>query len=172
MDSFRSLYHQHGFELWLLLLVLIVVALFWMFYLHASHRRLESRLESIFNAAGDENTARMLADYLGIVRNTAASVNRIKAEHDQIAALMPSVIRHIGLVRFSPFHDTGGDQSFTLALLNGDRDGIVVTALHSRTESRLYAKPIEQTRSQYSLTPEEREAIDRALHRSPVEASS
>jgi hypothetical protein len=114
----------------------------------------------------------MLVEYLGIVRSTAATVNRIKAEHDQLAAMMPSVVRHVGLVRFSPFHDTGGDQSFALALLDGRGDGVVVTGLHSRTESRLYAKPIEAGTSRYSLTPEEREAMDRALHRVSVASAS
>ncbi len=72
-------------------------------------------------------------------------------------------VRHVGLVRFSPFHDTGGDQSFALALLDGRGDGVVLTGLHSRHDSRLYAKPIEGGSSSYSLTTEEREAMSRAL---------
>jgi hypothetical protein len=78
---------------------------------------------------------------------------------------MPSTIRCVGLVRFSPFHDTGGDQSFALALLDGKGDGVVITGLHSRHDSRLYAKPIERNGSSYSLTPEEREAMERAVSR-------
>jgi hypothetical protein len=87
----------------------------------------------------------------------------MQEQHDDIVHILPSVIRHVGLVRFSPFHDTGSDQSFALALLDGRRDGVVITALHSRTDSRLYAKPVERGTSSYSLTPEERDAMDRAL---------
>jgi hypothetical protein len=172
MDSISTSYGQHAFAFWLALVVVAVLLGIWTFAIHVRSRRLESRLNGLFAGMEDENTTRMLVEYLGIVRSTAATVNRIKAEHDQLAAMMPSVVRHVGLVRFSPFHDTGGDQSFALALLDGRGDGVVVTGLHSRTESRLYAKPIEAGTSRYSLTPEEREAMDRALHRVSVASAS
>ena len=145
---------------------------FWVWRVHRHTRDVDERLNSIFRDAGNENTARLLAEYLGTVRRTAQSVERMQAQHDEIAGLMPTVIRHVGLVRFSPFHDTGSDQSFALALLDGHADGIVLTALHSRTDSRLYAKPVERGSSSYSLTPEERSALERALSREDVSASS
>lgn len=132
--------------------------------------RLEARIDDLFGDSSDENVGRMLAEYLTTVRGTAATVSRIKAEHDDMAAILPNAIRHVGLVRFSPFHDTGGDQSFALALLNGRGDGVVVTALHSRNDSRLYAKPVEQGSSSYSLSPEEREAMAHAMGREMAEA--
>jgi hypothetical protein len=96
----------------------------------------------------------------------------MQAQHDDIVHVLPTVIRHVGLVRFSPFHDTGSDQSFALALLDGRQDGVVLTALHSRTDSRLYAKPVERGSSSYSLTPEERDAMDRALSEQEVVSTS
>jgi hypothetical protein len=168
MDALRSIYDHHAFLLWLALLILVILLGSWIFLVQMHLRRVEGRLEAIFADASNENTARMLAEYLGMVRSTAGAVARMKEEHDQLAAMMPRVIRHVGLVRFSPFHDTGGDQSFALALLDGRGDGVVVTALHSRTDSRLYAKPIERGSSSYSLTPEEREAMDRAFRRTTV----
>ena len=152
--------------------IVTVVLLSWIIVLHRRNRRLEARFNELFGDMTNDNMGQMLAEYLNTVRTTAGSVNRMKAEHDRMAAIMPSVIRHVGLVRFSPFHDTGGDQSFALALLNGQGDGVIVTALHSRSDSRLYAKPVEGGRSQYSLSPEEREAMDRALQRQTVEASA
>lgn len=172
MDALRSTFDHHAFLLWLALLVLVLFVGIWVFLVQMHLRRVEGRLEAIFADASNENTARMLAEYLGMVRSTAGALTRMKEEHDQIAAMMPTVFRHVGLVRFSPFHDTGGDQSFALALLDGQGDGVVVTALHSRTDSRLYAKPIERGQSSYSLTPEEREAMDRAFRRTAVESRS
>jgi hypothetical protein len=136
---------------------------FWTWRVQRYARNVDARLQSIFRDAGDDNTARVLADHLGTVRHTAQSVARMQEQHDDIVHIMPTVIRHVGLVRFSPFHDTGSDQSFALALLDGRRDGVVITALHSRTDSRLYAKPVERGSSTYTLTPEERDAIGRAL---------
>lgn len=163
IDSFHNAYDQHAFVFWLVLLAAVVAVAIWTWRVNRRTHSVEARLNSIFRESGNENTARILADYLNTVRTTAQSVARMQEQHETIVRVMPTVIRHVGLVRFSPFHDTGSDQSFALALLDGRQDGVVITALHSRTDSRLYAKPIERGKSSYSLTPEERDAMDRAL---------
>jgi hypothetical protein len=170
MDSLQTAYHQHAFAFWLVLLLAVLVFGLWLLVVHLQTRRLHTRLESIFAGVSNENTVRMLAEYMNVVRASARTVQHVKSEHEQLAALMPTVIRHVGLVRFSPFHDTGGDQSFALALLDGKGDGVVLTTLHSRSDSRAYAKPIEAGASPYALTPEEIEAIDRAFKRTTVTA--
>lgn len=69
----------------------------------------------------------------------------------------------VGLVRFNPFSETGGDQSFTLALLDGNDTGVIVSSLHSRDNTRLYAKPVEKGKPKgYDFSKEEQEAISRA----------
>jgi len=54
-----------------------------------------------------------------------------------------SHIQHLTLKRFNPFGDTGGDQSFILAILDGNKDGVVITSLHSRENTRFYVKSVE-----------------------------
>jgi hypothetical protein len=172
MDTFHVAYNQHAFIFWLVLVAGMVALGFWTWRVSRYAQSVEARLDSVFRESGNENTARVLADYLGTVRSTAQSVARMQEQHDGIVRIMPTVIRHIGLVRFSPFHDTGSDQSFALALLDGSRNGVVITALHSRTDSRLYAKPVERGKSSYALTPEERDAMGRALEgEGPVPAT-
>jgi hypothetical protein len=163
VSSFQSAYAAHGFAFWLALLVALFVVALWTWRVQRLARDIDARYSRLFDGASEENTASMLAEYLGTVRRTAQSVAHMQEQHDRIVDVMPSVIRHVGLVRFSPFHDTGSDQSFAIALLDGRRNGLVITALHSRTDSRLYAKPVERGTSPYSLTPEEREAMHRAL---------
>lgn len=171
MDGFPTLISSYGPLLWGLLFLLVLLLAVWVIAVQKRARRVEARLDALLGDVSSASTGQMLAEYLDTVRRTAASVEAMRAEHDELVRLMPSVIRHVGLVRFSPFHDTGGDQSFTLALLDGKGDGVVVTGLHSRHDSRLYAKPIESRSSSYSLTPEEREAMERALSRARVGAS-
>lgn len=172
MDSIRTSFNQHAFELWIVVLVLVIGLSVWVLLVQLQARRAEARLNALLTDTSEESVSRMLVEYLGTVRTTAGALARMKAEHDEIASVMPSVIRNVGLVRFSPFHDTGGDQSFALALLDSHGDGVVMTALHSRNDSRLYAKPIERGTSSYSLTPEEREAIDRSFKRSVTPSHS
>jgi len=68
-------------------------------------------------------------------------------------------VQHVGLVRFNPFEDTGGKQSFALALLDGGADGIVLSSLHSRTATRVYVKAILAGRSEAALSDEEVAAL-------------
>jgi len=147
---------------WAVLLILWVLLALWVVRLQQRARRVENELRGILTGASIDNVPKMLVDYLTTVRQTANTVEEVRREHREIASRFPTVIRHVGLVRFSPFHDTGGDQSFALALLDGRGDGVVVTALHSRNGNRLYAKPIERGRSTYALTPEEMQAMSRA----------
>jgi len=76
-------------------------------------------------------------------------------------------LQHVGMVRFNPFHDTGGDQSFALALADDQGDGVVLSSLHARDTTRVYAKPLLQWGSSYSLTGEERQAIELARGQRP-----
>jgi hypothetical protein len=154
----------------IVLLCLLILLGFWILRVQLRAHRLETRIDEVLAGVSGNNTAQMLVEYLQTVRATAGAVQRMQEEHERIVSLMPSVVRHVGLVRFSPFHDTGGDQSFALALLDGKGDGVVVTGLHSRHDSRLYAKPVARGASTYSLTPEEREAMQRAVHGDRIEA--
>ena len=72
---------------------------------------------------------------------------------------MQRTVQRVGLVRFNPFSDTGGDQSFSIALLDGEGDGLVISSLFSRNETRVFAKPIQAGQSKYNLTEEEQQAI-------------
>lgn len=72
-------------------------------------------------------------------------------------------IQKIGLVRFNPFAETGGDQSFCLAVLDGNQSGYVISSLHSRDATRVYAKPIRKSVAVgYELSNEEKRAIENA----------
>ena len=80
-----------------------------------------------------------------------------------LEAAQRRAIQRVGLVRFNPFEDTGGNQSFALALIDAPGDGFVVSSLHSRTGTRVYAKAISDGRSEGALSDEEAEALRLAL---------
>jgi hypothetical protein len=91
---------------------------------------------------------------------------RVEALEGTVRALETPVahsIQCVGLVRFNPFQETGGDQSFALALLDRKGDGVVVSSLHGRTSTRFYAKPVKNGVSHMSLSEEEIQAIQQAM---------
>src|SRR5690606_12070799 len=92
-------------------------------------------------------------------------MERQEALHREQQALEPArrrAVQHGGVVRFNSSGDTGGDRSFSVALLDGNGDGVVVSSLFSRNETRVFAKPIQQRQSSYTLTREEQGAIELA----------
>lgn len=68
----------------------------------------------------------------------------------------------IGMIRYNPFGNVGGDQSFSLALLDENNSGFIVTSLYSRDGNRIYGKPIKNGASEYQLSEEEKRAINEA----------
>ena len=76
---------------------------------------------------------------------------------------MIKCIQKIGIVRYSAFKDIGSDLSFTLALLDEKNDGVILNGIYSRELSNIYAKPIQNGTSTYTLSEEEKQAIDLAM---------
>lgn len=73
-------------------------------------------------------------------------------------------VQKVGLKRYNPYRDTGGDQSFSVALLDGRGNGLVLTSLHSRAGTRVFAKPVERGKeSSFPLSVEEQEVVAQAL---------
>jgi len=76
-----------------------------------------------------------------------------------------SNFQKIGVVRFNPFKEVGSDQSFSIAILDGNDSGVVITSLYTRDENRVYGKPIKAGVSEYNLSDEEKKAIEKAKNK-------
>ena len=81
--------------------------------------------------------------------------------------LPQAALQRVGLVRFNPYHDTGGEYSFTVALLDENGTGLLLTGLYHRDQSRVYAKPVRGWTSDQELMDEEREALEQARNVEP-----
>jgi hypothetical protein len=101
-----------------------------------------------------------------ILKNTEIEdkkIQEILKKINQLENASSFHVQKIGLVRFNPFSDTGGDQSFVIAFLDGKDSGVVISSLHSRDVTRIYAKPVENGQSlKYELSKEEQEAIKKS----------
>ncbi len=77
----------------------------------------------------------------------------------RVADALPRSIQGVGVVRYNPFPDMGSNMSFSLALLDGHANGVVVSVLTNRDSSRVYGKAVERGSSSYPLSDEERQAL-------------
>lgn len=94
-------------------------------------------------------------------RSTAIErrVGALDARVDGLSPHVAAALRHVAVVRYDAFGDPGGRLSFSAALLDDSGDGLVITSIHARDESRTYAKGVLAGRSEVKLTPEEQQAI-------------
>ena len=134
-------------------------------------RRLGARLESITQGSDEQSLEAVLGSHLDRVRQVVKDVDTVSARAAIIERDLQSTFGRLALVRFNPFEDTGGNQSFALALLDGRGDGFVVSSLHARAGTRVYAKAISNGASEAALSSEETEALRQALAK-PVPGGS
>jgi hypothetical protein len=104
-----------------------------------------------------------LKEILDCFKKLEKNFERILKEIENLKKESEFSLQKIGMVRFNPFSDIGGDQSFSIALLNGKNDGFVITSLYSKEGNRIYGKPIKNGKSEYPLSEEEKKAIERAM---------
>jgi len=74
----------------------------------------------------------------------------------------PRALRHVAVVRYDAFGDMGGRLSFSAALFDDEGNGLVISSINGRSETRTYAKPLVELRSDHTLSPEEQDAIQQA----------
>jgi hypothetical protein len=128
-------------------------------------RSLRRGLALLEGPGGPESVVDALERGTAETRALRSELARAKGEVDAARRELADALRHVAVVRYDAFGDMGGRMSFTVALLDDSGDGLVITSINGRTESRAYAKGVRQGSSDQSLSPEENEAIALALGR-------
>ncbi|WP_029422176.1 DUF4446 family protein [Alicyclobacillus macrosporangiidus] len=94
------------------------------------------------------------------VSELEGALQSARAEIEQLRAQLERKISTARVIRYNAFADTGSDLSFSIALLDDHADGVVISSIYGREESRTYAKPVKAGESAYPLTDEERQVIE------------
>jgi hypothetical protein len=147
-----------------LLLLPLAVAFIWLGIL--SYLVIDNRsfLRSLFPRSG-ERDIRLKFDEIGkLVKKTNGDLSDFKDQLAKIEKHGWGFISRMEMMRYNPYSDTGGDQSFSLALLDKGGSGVVITSLHSRANTRVFAKPVILGKAtKYSFSKEEEEVIKKAM---------
>lgn len=125
-----------------------------------------NKLRKNFTVAGESLN---LESIINLLDNKLARLEKEESHlENNLAELKKEfgfAVQKIGMVRFNPFGDSGGNFSFSLALLDGHNTGLVITSMHGREQNRIYTKRVEQGKSEIKLTGEEQKAIETANQR-------
>jgi hypothetical protein len=125
-------------------------------------RRLDARLQGITRGTEGRSLEAILDAHLEKVFATARELDEVATRTAILEGAQRRAFQRVGLVRYNPFEETGGNQSFALALLDANGDGWVLSSLHARSGTRVYAKAIKGGRAEAGLSAEETDAIRQA----------
>jgi len=143
-------------SIWLIVLSVGLIAVSAvLFFLFTFFRRLAK-------GVNEKDLRKLLDKILLNAKDNTKSIEDILREIDRIKDEDRKHVQKIGIVRFNPFDEIGGDHSFSLAILDGRDNGFVITTLHTRERTRVYAMELKVGKSELELSEEERKAIIKA----------
>lgn len=141
--------------------ILLFIGIYWIYTLEKRLKTMEERYQRILALAEDTDQA-TIVQLLTRLDAQEKHLDQAEAILQHLGDILPHAIQGHGVVRYSAFENVGGDQSFSLALVDARGNGAMLSGLHTRDDTRVYAKPLTQWRSSYSLSAEEQQALGRA----------
>ncbi len=104
-----------------------------------------------------------LKEIINQFKNLEEKVEEISERLENLKKENKFSVQKVGIIRYNPFSGVGSNQSFSVALLDGNNDGIVITSLYAQDGNRVYGKSVKNGQSEYSLSGEEKKAISKAM---------
>ncbi len=141
-------------------IIISAVILLWLLILTIYFWQLSSHYNKLTRGANNKSLKSIMEEILGKIDVHAKDIEFLKNYCDDIQKEGFLHIQKVGLLRFNPFKDTGGDQSFILSLVDANNTGVIISALYSRSGTRWYAKRVLNGKgAEYELSDEEKKAL-------------
>jgi HAMP domain-containing protein len=138
-----------------------LVAVFWL-------ARKVSRVQdaqAVVLGSGQQDLLEFAVSLQGRIDDLHRAVDEVAAGLSRVDRRVDGSVTNTAVVRYDAYEGTGGQQSASMALLDSTRTGTVVTAIQGRDYARIYIKDLDRGRSSVALSPEEQEAVERAMSR-------
>lgn len=138
------------------------VALFWFLTLTIGLIWIWRFLNRLTKGAKEKELVKILENILAEATKNTGGIEELKKQIARIDTEGVAHIQKVGLIKFNPFSEVGGDHSFSVAILDASDTGVVLTSIHTRDRTRVYAKVIRKGKSQTELSIEEKKALAEA----------
>jgi len=147
-------------------LILSVFSVVFLLILNTRLNRMIKKYRYFMQGLGDEDVEKLMSTYLEKLENLKNDVyNVMNRRIEELEKKLLGCLQHAGVVNYNAFDNVGNNMSFSIALLDGNKDGVVVSGIYTRENSYVYAKEIIKGEPQKKLSSEEIEAINKALHK-------
>ena len=142
-----------------LVLILLAVLAIWLIVVSAVLYKIFALFNKLGRGVEVVDLKKTLEKILSEEAKNESDIRLLEKRAQSIETDGLSHVQKVGLIRFNPFKELGGDHSFSLAILNGQDSGVVITGLHTRERTRVYMKDIKNGKSQSDLSAEEKKAV-------------
>ncbi|MED0735463.1 DUF4446 family protein [Aneurinibacillus thermoaerophilus] len=146
-----------------LFLIMFLLLFIWNIVLSVKFGRLQKRFRRMAQGSSKENLEQMLEKLFDRMETLENSQRAVEQLTESMRARIREQKGRLGILRFSAFENEGSDLSFSFALVDENNNGMVMTSIYGRHESRVYAKPVENGASLYALSEEEKQALALAI---------
>ena len=144
-------------------IVLVIALLVDCVILHIRLGSLKKKYDFFMQGDNGASLERKLSVEVSEIRDAAKGLETMMTEQAAIRNIQSNTIQKIGFIKYNAFENIGNDLSFALTLLDGNNNGICISSIYGRNESRIFSKPIVKGKSLVSLSQEELESLNEAL---------
>lgn len=144
-------------------IVLVIAVLVYCVILHIRLGSLKKKYDFFMQGDNGASLERKLSVEVSEIRDAAKGLESLLTEQATIRNTQSNTIQKIGFIKYNAFENIGNDLSFALTLLDGNNNGICISSIYGRNESRIFSKPIVKGKSLVSLSQEELESLNEAL---------
>ena len=163
MQNITSLINNAQAYIILSLMIIVLILLIIIIMNHVSLKKLETRYRKLMRGVNNKNLEDMVITYLDKIEVVKEENEGMKRMNEKIHGELKTCVQNTSIVRYRAFEDVGSDLSFSLALLDGNHNGVIITSIYGRNESTTYAKPIDKGISRYDLSQEEKKVLAQSI---------
>lgn len=158
INSFQP-YVMLGLILAVLLLAIILLITI------RSIKKLESKYKRMMRGVDNKNLEELILGYMDKIDEVKENTEYMKQINEKLDNKIKNCIQKVAVIRYRAFEDVGSDLSFSVALLDENNSGVILTGIYGRNESTTYSKPIDRGISRYDLSEEEKQVLQQCVNR-------
>lgn len=164
MEQLINLINQYSTYITLVLIALVFVLIIVVISCIISTSKMKSKYRKIMRGTNGRNLEELIVNSLNKIDDMQEVTEEVKVLCNNTSSLVKSCVQKVAMKRYKAFEDVGSDLSYSIAMLDGNNNGVVITSIYSRNESITYAKPIDNGISRYDLSDEETSVLHQAIN--------
>jgi low affinity Fe/Cu permease len=164
MQSIISFTNNVQVYMILALIIMVFILMVIIIMNNSSLKKIEKKYRKLMRGVNNKNLEDMVISYLDKIDEVKQDNELMKQMYQEINGQLETCIQRTSVIRYKAFEDVGSDLSFSIALLDGNQNGVIITSIYGRNESTTYAKPIDKGISRYDLSQEEKKVLEQAIN--------